>query len=380
MQSRQISSEKSHYVFLDGLRGVAAALVAVFHACLVFKLGWRPEHAYLAVDFFFCLSGFVIAYAYDDRLAGSMSFGRFALKRVIRLYPMIFAGIGFGIAYVLLSGTVIAPHAPLPVFVLATLALLPAGLAFGIQAYPLNNVLWSLFFEFFANFLYGLCGKAVRSAVKTEILFLFLSGSVLLLAILHFHSIELIGFSYPGAFLAGFARVLFPFSFGVFLYRWNLRLPAVHWTLPAVLLVVLLGTPITAMNWLYDFLCIALAFPMIVGAGANVRLGALPSSVMATLGRISYPLYAIHLPLLKTADYLYRTHPDMAEDMPRSLAMALSVGVAIAVSYLAVTLYDEPVRRFLSRIGAPEAGRRAADPLPDAVEAGGALPAPGMSE
>jgi len=84
------STGKQHFDVLDGLRGSAALLVVLFHIQAI-AVGWRPEkqilsHAYLAVDFFFVLSGFVIGYAYDDRWS-RLSTGGFFLSRLIRLHP-----------------------------------------------------------------------------------------------------------------------------------------------------------------------------------------------------------------------------------------------------------------------------------------------------
>jgi peptidoglycan/LPS O-acetylase OafA/YrhL len=65
------SSGKEHFEVLGGLRGSAAFLIVIFHL-FNYSFGFRGpwalvKHAYLAVDFFFALSGFVVAYAYDDR-------------------------------------------------------------------------------------------------------------------------------------------------------------------------------------------------------------------------------------------------------------------------------------------------------------------------
>ena len=103
---------KPHYMILDGLRGVAALLVVLFHVFECFD--WSPApHGYLAVDFFFVLSGFVIGYAYDDRWkpAGEtkrprLTMGGFFLRRLIRLHPMVVAGAVLGAVCFLLQGSV----------------------------------------------------------------------------------------------------------------------------------------------------------------------------------------------------------------------------------------------------------------------------------
>ncbi len=70
---------RPHYPILDGLRGVAAVLVVAFHVCEASSTSHLDQiinHGYLAVDFFFLLSGFVVGYAYDDRW-GKMTLGGF---------------------------------------------------------------------------------------------------------------------------------------------------------------------------------------------------------------------------------------------------------------------------------------------------------------
>src|ERR1700761_7106542 len=85
---------KSHYEILDGLRGVAAVLVVIFHVLETYsgdRFHQVINHGYLAVDFFFLLSGFVVAYAYDDRW-GKMTQWDFYKRRLIRLQPMVIMG------------------------------------------------------------------------------------------------------------------------------------------------------------------------------------------------------------------------------------------------------------------------------------------------
>src|SRR5450631_2286933 len=85
---------KPHYPILDGLRGVAAILVVAFHIFETHSTSHLDQiinHGYLAVDFFFLLSGFVVGYAYDDRW-GRMSTWEFIKIRLVRLHPLVILG------------------------------------------------------------------------------------------------------------------------------------------------------------------------------------------------------------------------------------------------------------------------------------------------
>src|SRR5579871_5793528 len=86
------ASGKAHFEVLDGLRGSAALMIVLFHIQGI-TVDFRPakvlfHHGHLAVDFFFCLSGFVIAYAYDERWS-KMSVGQFMKARMFRLHPLV---------------------------------------------------------------------------------------------------------------------------------------------------------------------------------------------------------------------------------------------------------------------------------------------------
>ena len=91
LSTATLPNTKPHYHILDGLRGVAAIMVVWFHifgAYAPSHLDQNINHGYLAVDFFFILSGFVIGYAYDDRW-GKMGIKEFIKRRVIRLHPIV---------------------------------------------------------------------------------------------------------------------------------------------------------------------------------------------------------------------------------------------------------------------------------------------------
>lgn len=87
-------ASKPRYEVLDGLRGVAAIMVLLFHCLETYIPVFGTQHinhGYLAVDFFFVLSGFVIGYAYDDRW-NRMSTWDFFKRRLVRLHPLVVAG------------------------------------------------------------------------------------------------------------------------------------------------------------------------------------------------------------------------------------------------------------------------------------------------
>src|SRR5437762_9602227 len=81
------------FVVLDSWRGIAACLVALFHLDAYSHLYGVPflRNSWLFVDFFFVLSGFVIAANYQQRLLEGFGVGRFLLLRLGRLYPLHFA-------------------------------------------------------------------------------------------------------------------------------------------------------------------------------------------------------------------------------------------------------------------------------------------------
>jgi peptidoglycan/LPS O-acetylase OafA/YrhL len=197
---------------LDGLRGLAALFVVWTHGCQFFHLDSKPAHGYLAVDFFFCLSGFVIASAYDLRLDTGMSRGDFCTRRFIRLYPMIALGVLLGGVATYINLTIFHDMSVFDclLFTVSAFALLPVGLLKHLQAYPVNNPIWSLAFETFANVAYVIERKGLKIGWWLMAALIVLSLVALVFEIVHQHGVESIGFN-RNSFLMGFARVLFPF-------------------------------------------------------------------------------------------------------------------------------------------------------------------------
>ena len=167
ISSAAFGDTKPHYMILDGLRGVAAIMVVWFHifeAYATSHLDQKINHGYLAVDFFFILSGFVIGYAYDDRWK-TMTVKDFIKRRVIRLHPMVVMGAVIGAVMFYFQGCPVwdVTKVTVAALLLATFVnalLIPATPGTEIRGlgemYPLNGPSWSLFFEYIGNILYAL--------------------------------------------------------------------------------------------------------------------------------------------------------------------------------------------------------------------------------
>jgi peptidoglycan/LPS O-acetylase OafA/YrhL len=358
---------KPHYLILDALRGVAAIMVLAFHICEASSTSHFDQvinHGYLAVDFFFLLSGFVVGYAYDDRW-GKMTVGNFFKRRLVRLQPMVVMGMIVGaICFYfqqsgLWPGISQTPVWKMLLVMLIGFTLIPVPPSLDIRGWtemhPLNGPGWSLFYEYIANILYGLL---VRKFSKTALsILVFLAGCALIhLAVTSPNGDIIGGWSIePAQLHVGFARVLYPFFAGLLLSRTAKIIyikNAFLWC--SLLIIIVLSIPRIGgsahlwMNGLYESLSIIFIFPLIVflGAGGKVK-GEYASRICKFLGGISYPLYITHYPLI----YIYTA---WVQDNKIPFQKALPVGLlviisAIAIAYACLKLYDEPVRQWLKK-------------------------------
>jgi peptidoglycan/LPS O-acetylase OafA/YrhL len=341
-------SQTSHYVALDGLRGVAALGIVCYHICGYFQTGFQPGHAYLAVDFFFMLSGFVIAHAYDRRLSAEMGLAGFLTVRLIRLYPLVLLGLALGtcsflaeaaISHQMTAGTVLLAA--------ATNALLlpsPALTFLRPWAFPLDTPLWSLSFELWINILYAAAFRYLTAARLWAALVL--GGGLVVWTSLAFGGLD-VGFTWHAFYLGG-ARVLFPFVMGVLLARgWGGRSEQSGWAhvMWIPLILTLVAPPV--LGGYYDIAAVLLVFPVILvcaaQAGPHPRLDA----VWRWLGALSYPVYVLHYPCVVTISNLAKLRhlSGAAEDAAALFTLAL----ALALASLAARFYDVPVRRWLMR-------------------------------
>jgi peptidoglycan/LPS O-acetylase OafA/YrhL len=359
---------KPHYEVLDGLRGVAAVMVVLFHLFEGLAEGDHHKqiinHGYLAVDFFFVLSGFVVGFAYDDRW-GRMSLRHFFLRRLIRLHPMIVMGMLVGaITFYLQACNVFPLVAGTPVwklllFTLIGCALIPVLPSMDIRGWqemhPLNGPAWTLFFEYIANVLYGLFLR--RASKKMLALLTFAAAFVTLQYAITCEIGDMTGgWSFDAEQLRiGFTRVAYPFLAGLLLSRMGRPVKLRHaFLLCSLLLAVSFSVPRLGgydhlwVNGLYEACCIIFLFPLIVflgaGRGAQSRVAAKASRF---LGDISYPLYMTHYPLV----YVYFALM-VGKKIPESAAIpgALLVFIgAILLSWASSRFYDAPVRDWLKK-------------------------------
>ncbi|MDX2234673.1 MAG: acyltransferase [Hyphomonadaceae bacterium] len=340
---------------LDALRGVGTLLVVVFH------LNFLPfdllSNAYVGLDFFFVLSGLVIAMTYEDRLRKGLPFLSFMQARVIRLYPTYLVGLLLGAALVglwLVTGDEDAPALNVAVEGLVFGAfMLPAPSA-PEDFYPLNGPHWSLLFEMIAYVFYGFL--APRLGTGMLVCVAIVAGAALVAHGVALGHLE-VGSTWATA-TGGLCRIFYSFTIGVLLFRF---LPAdgirqTWWAFaPIVLLVVVLTWPVASPYVLaYDLIVILLLCPAIIAAGAMLRPPASMAGASSVLGEISYPVYVIHYPLIFAAGFVGK-----ALGMPQAVWSVLFViGVSVA-AFLLSRLYDQPVRAWLTAQAKARRQRRA---------------------
>lgn len=364
---------KTHYGLLDGLRGVAALLVVWYHVFegYAFVGGGTIttlNHGYLAVDFFFMLSGFVLSFAYDDRWHKTLTLSSFFRRRLIRLHPMVVFGAVLGLITFCIQGSEKWDGTPVSWFwtgiaLCLGALLIPAfpGAGYEVRGngemFPLNGPSWSLFFEYAGNIIYALFIR--RLSTRTLGGFTIFSGILWVYCALS----DIAGYGSMGVgwtldwtnFLGGMIRMLFPFLFGMYLSRRFKPIPIRGaFGLCSVLLILLFAVPFVAgdrpfcMNGLYETFCLVIAFPAIVWMGASGSVRRDDSPICKFLGNISYPVYIVHYPFMYLFYSWMLKHGVHTWEDTWMYAVIVFAG-SILVAYLALRWYDEPLRRSMAR-------------------------------
>ncbi|MBB6144775.1 peptidoglycan/LPS O-acetylase OafA/YrhL [Silvibacterium bohemicum] len=363
-----VSPERHKFLLLDVLRGLAAVLVVGRHIPDTLNKSLVPFGSYLCVDLFFCLSGFVIAYSYQDRLADRMDFSSFSLARLIRLYPLYFLGLLLGACFKLmgivltLSGRQEVYPGPgllqhfISAFGMAVL-FLPSFSTSRVAATPFsfNPPSWSLFYELVANFVFAmLVRRRLASNASVVGLMTLCLGVLSVWSLIYATTLD--NGVLPGTYSIGFARVGYSFFAGVLLfriYRAGVRIEIKGLSLILTTLVLLTGTGILlairvpkSIDGIYGLAMIGIIIPTIVWVAACCNVGDRFRPTAALMGEVSYPLYVIHMPLLFFVAAASKSRPGWALSPYTAL---LLIPMLCLLSFWISRNFDRPIRMALNR-------------------------------
>jgi len=342
---------KQHFEILDGLRGIAAFAVVIFHFMeWVFTDPTKNfiGHGFLAVDFFFCLSGFVIGYAYDNRISDIGIFN-FFIARIIRLHPLVIAGSVLGLLAFLFdpfgrhlelysTGKIIATF-------LCSVFLIPLPIIAdrGFNLFSFNAPAWSLFWEYIANIAYAFILYRVARGYLLLLTIIAAAG----ICFVGYNSGNLLGGWSGSTFWDGCARISYSFLAGLLIFRCN-------WIIKnklgfgglIILLLLAFIMPFSKWNWLTEVLIVLFYFPLLIALGAGAVLKSGQEKICQFSGKISYPLYMTHYAFLwMFGNYYINYKPDTSQ-----LAFVIITAVIFLVvfAYLVMVGYDVPVRTYLN--------------------------------
>ena len=378
-------ASKPRYEILDGLRGVAALMVVVFHCFETYVPVFKTQivnHGYLAVDFFFVLSGFVIGYAYDDRWDKMTTWGFFK-RRLTRLHPMVIAGMLVGAALFFFSSgyfpkTMEVEGWKFALCFVMGLLMIPCGNGLDIRGWgemnSFNGPQWTLTFEYFGNILYAFI---LRRLPKLVLAILCVGCAFFTLDLTLGWDVfgffpdgpqytVIGGWSLTGQQLyIGFTRLLYPFLCGLLISRIlpgcrsesnpsgsPIHLRGGFWWCSLALIVLFsipcIGGDYGVPDGIFQAVCILLLFPVIVLTGAgSVTTDPKSTAVCKWLGDISYPIYITHYPIMYMQMGWVADHPDA----PLWMHIMVNFGVvfmSIILAWGLLKAYDLPVRQWLT--------------------------------
>lgn len=339
---------KQHFEVLDGLRGIAALAVVIFH----FMEWVQPDymknfigHGFLAVDFFFCLSGFVIGYAYDDRI-GKTGVLAFLTARLIRLHPLVVMGSVLG-----LIGFFIDPFAPdtaygagkIILLFLASMLMIPFPIMQerAFNNFGLNAPSWSLFWEYVVNLVYAFVLVKCSRRVLIVLTVLAAAG----ICFVSYRAGNLLGGWSKDNFWHGGARVAYSFLAGLLVYRskWIIKNRLGFGGLTVLLSLAF----VLPFNWLAEALVVLVYFPLIVSLGAGTTVSTGLRKICVFSGNISYPLYMTHY----WAIWIFGNYLTALKPGTEQLVYIIIAGTILLVGFawLVMRFYDMPVRKWLTR-------------------------------
>lgn len=343
---------KPHFENLDGLRGVAALAVVIFHFMEIAVPNPNNNfiaHAYLAVDFFFCLSGFVIAYAYDDKMA-AIGIGQFLKRRLIRLHPLVIIGSVLGLLTFIfdpISNLYQSYAGKIGLMFLFSFLMIPFPIVKEryLNLFHLNPPTWSLFWEYIANIVYAI----VLVKLPKKILWVLTALAAIALVYEAIQSKHLsVGWGGDNI-RGGGIRVAFSFLAGMMIYRsgWIIKSNLGFVSLSLLLLPAFLFTFNESFSWIADPLVVIFYFPFLIMLGAGAMTKKSTQALCRFSGKISYPLYMVHYPFIWIFfSYIEKYKPAMGTTV---WIIIIGTALLLAFAYLVMKYVDEPIRKRLSR-------------------------------
>ena len=347
-----ILQSKQHFEILDGLRGVASLAIVIFHFMEWVFTDINKNfigHGFLAVDFFFCLSGFVIGYAYDNRVE-KMGVIAFFKRRLIRLHPLVILGTVMGLIALLVDPFETLPASvstgKLVLLFLASIFLIPLPLmeerAFNLFA--LNAPSWSLFWEYVANIFYALI--LYRLGRISLVVLTILAAAVL--CFVGYRAGNLLGGWAGNNFWDGGARIAYSFLAGLLIYRSNwIMKNRIGFIGLSVLLSFAFLMPGSKWNWLTETLVVLIYFPLMVSLGAGSVLPGKMKKICQFSGDISYPLYMTHYAGIWIFGHYFTSKNPGAGQL--TFIIISGVLFLIGIAWVAMVIYDFPVRKYFNK-------------------------------
>jgi peptidoglycan/LPS O-acetylase OafA/YrhL len=367
MNSAEKTLTRNHrFELLDALRGIGALFIATLHTPPTMQRLMPFRLSYLAVDLFFCLSGFVIAFSYEDRLLHSMTLAKFMLVRFIRLYPLYLLGLMIGLCAFVTRNYLLPPQqragSELAISFVLGLFMLPSLLHTTIttNAFPFNPPSWSLFFEIGINLIYA-AALVVRRAGTALLLAVSLAALGFTLHEVLSHNAQFgSGWSADRHFFLGIPRITFSFLLGVVLFRLFRARPALR--VPAHLhgvagmgivlatIFIFVGPFRFAESLGYQAAMISIVMPALIFVGAGVHVAPVFRKQCLFMGEVSYPLYILHLPLLSPLYFLQKLH--VSGWAYQAMGPLSVVALAVVARWIGLH-YDAPIRSLLMQRFSP---------------------------
>lgn len=362
---------------LDALRGLCAILVALFHATWFshFRKLAIVYNGWLFVDFFFILSGFVIAFNYALRKHSVATFSAFAVKRFFRLYPLHIATFLLTFVVTMIGEVTRSTLSTGTPSWLAGLnrnsfacIFLVHGLGFSTPSF--NAPSWSISAEFWTYLVFGSLAL-LASSPKRHMLMMACVGTtaLIMMFILNYPNGLLTAYEY------GFLRCLAGFSIGVAVwYTWAQTTWRPEAAFTSIILFTLSSTLYIVLSWakhssftncmVLPIFAAIIYFCALDTKSTLTRL--LESPLAKRLGRISFSIYMIHTSMLMLTSYIVtKLAPDL-KVLSFSIAISnsrLLLGDLFCIVYLisiiitaelTYRLIEDPFRKFGNQLATPQ--------------------------